>query len=508
MGVIQKQSINSSIFIFIGFIIGAVNMLILFPAFFSQSQIGLTRAMIDTSLTLASLSSLGALPVIYKFFPFYNDYLGPKKNDLPVITLVVNLIGFTLVLIFALIFKDFIIRKLGKSPEFGNYFFYVFPFTFLLILFNWSEAFAWGLRKTVITNFLKETGVRLLTSLLILFYALKLIGFSSFITYFNLLYILPVIILLIVLVRSGKWTFKIQPISFVTRRLKKRMIAFALFIFGAQFLNLLAKTNDTFLILGLRGLSDTGIFAIALYVIAVLEIPQRSINAISIPILAESWKNKDIQNISNVYNKSVANLLVIGLGLFGIIWLNIHNLTFFLNSLMHKGAQNYKMIETIVLIMGIARVIDLGTGINSQIIGTSNYWRFDFYTNVFYTLFSIPLNFVLIKRFGLTGLAYSNLVALILYNSIRYIFLWKKFKLQPYTFANLWILILSAIIYSCVYFIPQSQNIYLDTIIRSIIFLVLFISAVYITKASPDLTSIANKRAKKMYSVMTKKYTH
>ncbi len=504
MGIIQKQSINSSIFIFIGFIIGAVNMLILFPAFFTQSQIGLTRAMIDTSLTLASLCSLGALPVIYKFFPFYNDYLGHKKNDLPFITLTISLIGFLIVLTLGFIFKDFIIRKLGKSPEFANYFFYVFPFTFLLMLFNWSEAFAWCLKKTVLTNFLKETAIRLLTTILIFLYALKCLGFTAFIAYFNLLYLIPVVIILIMLIKSGKWSLKISPPSNITRRLKKRMISFALFIFGAQFLNVLAKTNDTFLILGLRGLSDTGIFAIALYVTAVLEIPQRSMNAISIPILAESWKNKNIANISNVYNKSVANLLVIGLGLFGIIWLNVHNLTFFLNSLMHKGSQNYQMIESIVLIMGIARIVDLGTGINGQIIVTSNYWKFDFYTNIFYTIFSIPLNFVLIKHFGLTGLAYSNLIALILYNSIRYTFLWKKFNLQPYTFSNLWIVLLSIPIYLCIYLIPQASNIYFDTLIRTTTFITLFLIAVYATKSAPDLTAIANKKIQQLICLIKK----
>jgi len=501
MGVIQKQSINSSIFIFIGFFIGAFNMLVLFPAFFSPAEIGLTRAMIDTSLTLASLCSLGALPVIYKFFPFYNTYLGPKKNDLPIITLIVSIIGFIIIFALGFIFKDFIIRKLGKSPEFGNYFFYVFPFTFLLMLFNWSEAFAWCIRKTVLSNFLKETVVRLLTSLLIIFYALKWIGFGSFITYFNLIFLVPVVIILVMIVRSGQIEIKWKPISSVTSRLRKRMLSFALFIFGAQFLNVLARTNDTFLILGLRGLTDTGIFSIALYVTAVLEIPQRSMNAISIPILAESWKNKDLANISHVYNKSVANLLVIGLGLFGIIWLNIHNLTFFLNGLTHKGAQNYGMIESIVLIMGIARVIDLGTGINSQIIGTSNFWKFDFYTNVFYTFFSIPLNFILIKYFGLVGLAYSNLFALTLYNSIRYLFLWKKFKFQPYTLANLWILLLTSGIYLSIYMIPQFSNIYLDTIIRTIIFLSTFISSVYLTNAAPDLINMANKQFKRIAQV-------
>lgn len=502
MGIIQKQSIKSSIFILIGFLIGALNMLLLFPAFLSQAQIGLTRAMIDTSLTLASLSSLGTLALVYKFFPFYNDHLEAKKNDLPAITLTVNIIGFLLVLMLGIIFKDFIIRKMGKSHEFGSHFFYVFPFTFLMILFSWAESFAWGLKKAVATNFLKETGIRILTTVLILLLALKWIDFSSFITLFSLLYLLPVIIILIILIRTGNWKLRVQPISRVTLRLKKKLVTYALFVFGAQFLNVLAKTNDTFLILGLRGLSDTGIFAIAIYVTAIMEIPQRSMNSISIPILAESWKNNNIKNIKNIYTKSVSNLLVIALGLFGIIWLNIHDLTFFLNSLSHKGGQDYKMIESVVMIMGIAKVIDLGTGINSQIIGTSNYWRFDFYTNVFYTFFSIPLNFILIKHFGLTGLAYSNLIALTLYNGIRYIFLWKKFDLQPYNFSHLRIVILSALIYLCIHNIPQSSNLYIDIIIRTIIFIGLFVPALYLTKAAPELTSIINEKYKQLRGMM------
>src|ERR1035437_2777912 len=101
------------------------------------------------------------------------------------------------------------------------------------------------------------------------------------------------------------------------------------------------------------------------------------------------------------------------------------------------------MLESVVLIIGIAKGIELGTGLNGQIIGTSNYWRFDFYTNAFYTIFSIPLNFILIKHYGLTGLACSNLLAQVLYNTIRYVFLWKKFDLQPYNYAHLWIVLLS-----------------------------------------------------------------
>jgi hypothetical protein len=167
MGIIQKQGMKSSLFIMIGFVIGAFNLLVLFPLFFSKSDQGLVRAMIDIGATLSIFCTLGTLPVVYKFYPFYNQYLGPKKNDLPFITLMVNLIGFGLLLLIGWQQKDFIVRKLGKSPDLAVYFNYVYPYTFFILMFIWLEGFAWGLRKGVITNFLKETLIRILTTVLI-----------------------------------------------------------------------------------------------------------------------------------------------------------------------------------------------------------------------------------------------------------------------------------------------------------------------------------------------------
>jgi O-antigen/teichoic acid export membrane protein len=470
MGIIQKQGVKSSFFIMIGFLIGAVNLLVLFPLFFSKNDQGLVRAMLDIGATLSVFCTLGTLPVIYKFYPFYNHYLGPKKNELPFITLIINLIGFGILLIIGWQQKDFIIRKLGKSPSLAQYFNYVYPYTFFLLIFYWLEAFAWGLRKGVYSNFLRETLIRILTTLLIIAFGLKYIDLAVFLTFFSLLYVIPSLLLLINLIQSKQFSFKSLQISSVTRRLKGKMFSFALFVFAGQFFNLLARTNDTFLIVGLRGLNDAAIFAIATYVSAILEIPQRSLNSISIPVLATSWKNKDFANIKNIYHKSVSNLLAIGLLLFGLIWLNIDNLVNFLNWVSNKEAGGYDAISKLIFILGLAKLIDLATGVNSQIIGTSNFWKFDFFTNLFYILLSLPLNYYLIKNYNLEGLAYSNLIALCLYNSIRFLFLYKKFKLQPYTYKHGLFLLLSIGLILLVHQIPSVNNIVANIFLQSTIF--------------------------------------
>ena len=491
MGIIQKQGLKSSLFIMIGFVIGAFNLLVLFPHFFSKSDQGLVRAMIDIGSTLSIFCTLGTIPVVNKFYPFYNQYLGSKKNDLPFITLLVNLIGFAFILTIGWQEKDFIIRKLGKSPDLAVYFNYVYPFTFFLLMYLWLEGFAWGLRKGVLTNLLKETVVRILTSVLIIAFGFKWIDFPTFIALFSSIYLIPSLILLVQLVKTKQWTINFN-ISHVTKRLKGRMINFALFVFAGQFFNFLARTNDTFLIFGLRGLSDTAIFAIATYVSAILEIPQRSLNSITIPVLAESWKNKDMANIKHIYHKSVSNLLAIGLLLFGLIWLNIGNLVAFLNFISNKYGGGYDDLPKLIFILGLAKLIDLGTGVNSQIIGTSNYWKFDFFTNLFYIILSLPLNYYLIKNYGLEGLAFSNLVALTLYNSIRFGFLYNKFKLQPYTWRHGLFLLSTIALMLLIHMLPAANNFAVNILIQSFAFGITFYGLAYWINPAPEILNFFN----------------
>jgi O-antigen/teichoic acid export membrane protein len=461
---------------------------------------------LDIGATLSVFCTLGTLPVIYKFYPFYNHCLGPKKNELPFITLIINLIGFGILLIIGWQQKDFIIRKLGKSPSLAQYFNYVYPYAFFLLIFYWLEAFAWGLRKGVYSNFLRETLIRILTTLLIIAFGLKYIDLTVFLTLFSLLYVIPSLLLLINLIQSKQFSFKSLQISSVTRRLKGKMFSFALFVFAGQFFNLLARTNDTFLIVGLRGLNDAAIFAIATYVSAILEIPQRSLNSISIPVLATSWKNKDFANIKHIYHKSVSNLLAIGLLLFGLIWLNTDNLVNFLNWVSNKEAGGYDAISKLIFILGLAKLIDLATGVNSQIIGTSNFWKFDFFTNLFYILLSLPLNYYLIKNYNLEGLAYSNLIALCLYNSIRFLFLYKKFKLQPYTYKHGLFLVLSIGLILLVHQIPSVNNIVANIFLQSSVFGISFYLLVSWMNPAPEALEIVNNFFKvKLPAIFSKK---
>ena len=488
MGIIQRQSIRSTIGISAGFLIGAFNLLVLAPKFLTTEQLGLTRLITDLGITLATLCTLGSLPVIYKFYPFYNAHLPARKNDLPSITLVICCIGFAVMCSGGFFIKQEIIRKFSaKSPLFVSFSYLVYPFSLFYLLFLWLESFGWSFKKGVTSNLLREMGPRILFTVLLVLLVTGVISLRIFLLLFSLSYAFPAIALLAILSRTGRFTFA-GTVSTLTLRLKSKMVSFGLFVFGAQFLNLLSRTADTFIISSkaARGLSDTAVFTIATYVVTLMEIPQRSITAISIPVLAESWKNKDLARISSIYTKSVTNLLIIGLSMFCLVLLNVHNLAVYLG-------KDYKGIEMVVFFLGVSKLVDLGTGANSQIISTSNYWKVDFTTNVIYTIIALPLNYVLISIYGLMGAAYSTLIAIVFYNGMRFGFLWIKFGLQPYRPKDLVALVLAAVAGAAGYLLPRLSNIFLDAGARSLVFSGLFFPAIYIAGISDEVNALLKK---------------
>lgn len=493
MGVIQKQSVRSSIFIMIGFALGGLNLVVLAPKILTPEQIGLTRIITDVALTLAMFCTLGSIPVINKFFPFYKAHLSPKKNDLPFITLMVCLAGFLITCTAGYALQDVIVRKYSaRSPMFVEYSYLTYPLCLVMLLYVWLECFSWSFRKTVVSNALKELLPRAVFTIALTFVAFQLITFDTFLWAMSLAY-LPAIIILFIILRQTK-QFKFTPtISTVTQRFKGKMINFGLFIYGAQFLNLLSKTSDSFIITAKaeNGLVDTAIFTIAGYMATLMEIPQRSMTAITIPILAESWRTKDIANIQHIYRRSVSNLLVIGLGMFGLLWLNSSNIATFMG-------EDYAGMEIVILYLGLAKLIDLGTGANGQIIGTSNFWRVDFTTNVIYTILAIPLNYFLISKFGLLGAAYAALLSQLLYNLMRFCFLYYKFNLQPYTLKHLLAVTITAGAVLVIYFIPKQPSFVWDAFIRTSAFLLIFLPVMYASKISPELNTMATNWLKKL----------
>ena len=82
MSQIRKQSLISSMVVYIGFAIGFFNTwLFTREGGFSPSQYGLTGIFMAVANIMFCVANMGMPSYIHKFYPYYNDNLPPKKND-------------------------------------------------------------------------------------------------------------------------------------------------------------------------------------------------------------------------------------------------------------------------------------------------------------------------------------------------------------------------------------------------------------------------------------------
>ena len=130
MSKIRRQSIISSVVVYIGFAFGLINTyLFAREGGFTKEQYGVTGVFIAISNIFFSLAQFGMTAYIYKFYPYYNDNLSKKKNDMLSIALTVSLIGYCFVIIGGILLKDLVIRKFGThASDLVIYYKWIFPF--------------------------------------------------------------------------------------------------------------------------------------------------------------------------------------------------------------------------------------------------------------------------------------------------------------------------------------------------------------------------------------------
>ncbi len=484
MGVVRRQSVVSTIFIFAGFLIGAVNIFFFYgnEKYFTHDQFGLTRLLPDVAMIFSASCTLGGAIALVKFYPFYNSYLTKEKNDLPVIGLYASVIGcilFALVLPFT---KDFFIRKFSaKSALFTDYFDLLYPYVIGMAFFTYFEACHWAIRQSILPNVLRELVFRLCSLVLILLMVFNVIDFDKFILLYALLYPFMSVIMLINLLKNNFFGFKVS-FSTVSKRLGKKVIQFTAFIFAGSLLHI-AATAISIIVLasqGKNGLGDVAFFTIATYLVTIMDIPIRSMSGIAASVIAQAWKDKDLKRIDDLYSKTALTLLIAGLFILGLVLLNANNIAAYLG-------KNYDGIYYVIFVLGVSKLIDLGAGLNAQILLSSKYWRIDFYTQLVLVVLMFVLNYYLVKSYGRMGAAYANLISFTVYNVLRFIYIKHLFKLQPFSIKNLYAFILGCVCFLIIWIIPFIGNIYIDSVIKTVLFSILFIVTFYKLSISADV---------------------
>ena len=237
---------------------------------------------------------------------------------------------------------------------------------------------------------------------------------------------------------------------------------------------------DVLMIGYMIGLGDTAFYAVAFYVVALINIPRNAISNISLPVVSDAWKRNDLETIQHVYAKTSINQLLMGSLIFVGIWANEANIF----QLLPKEYANGKWV---LFFVGLARLADVGFGLNGGVITTSKWYKFDTYANLLLLVITVLLNLVFIPKYGIVGAAIATAISLCSFNVAKYIFLKIKFGFEPFSSKSFITLILALVAYGASTLLPVQSNFILDIILRSGIIVAVFVPIGFALKLSTDV---------------------
>ena len=495
MGVVFRQSIKTTIVIFVGAILGAI-IIWLSTQNLSKQNLGFMRQLTSYAVIGTQLLLLGTQNTISVYIHKYATSKS-KRGVLLAGSLLLPIIIVPFCSIFYFLFKNNIIHFLFKAQDVvlvGKYFMWLPIFSFLMMYQVILEQYLVSQVIVALSAFIREVLLRLCNIITILLFGFGYITFSVFIAANVLVYIIPIIIYFILSIRTKSFSLSFNYKSFTSAEIKE-VIEFTFYHSLLSLSITLMGSLDTIMLgkLDRYGLVSVGIYVNAIFFISILQMPYKAMYSASFPIIASAFKDNNILKVRDLFKRSSLNILI-GATLMAIIIIcNIDNAIL----LLPKG---YEVIKPLVIILILGSFTDMATGMNSQILSISKYYKYNFYGSIILVMLMIILNVLLIPKIGIYGAAWSTTIGLMIFNINKCYYVWRKLNLQPFSTATILIL-LSGIPAFCIgYFLPtffiNIKNVYahsfFDTMLRcSLVSIIYFLMLLWL-KPSPDLTEYFN----------------
>lgn len=491
MGLIIRQSIKGTFVTYIGAFIGFLTTLYIIPKFVGDELYGLTRVLVEAGILFAAIFQLGTSQSVMRFFPYFKN---KEKNNNGFFFYMISIIsiGFLIFVPVFLLLKDPVSSYFTeKSPMFVDYLYWVIPLTFFIIYWQTFEVYSSVLLRIAIPKLIREVIIRLLVIVVYMAYALGYIGLDGFVIGFVSVYGIVMLLMFF-------YVSKIGPISlrhdkrFITPELKKSYFSYSSIIILGALGGTLANKIGLFMVSGMEGLALTGVYSVASYMISTVEIPSRSITAISAPLAAEALKKGDLLTANNLYKKVSINQLLIGSVIFLLIWTNIDNIY----NIIPNG-ESYSAGKWVVLFIGIAKLIEISLGFGFHLISFSKYYRWNLYFTFLSAGTSILFNYLLIPRFGISGSAMATASSCLIFYLFQQWLVFVKIKANPYSMGTVKIFLMIAVVLTLNYFLPDIDNAFIDIIYRSAIIGVVMFLMVYFLNISNEIKHTINKIIKR-----------
>ncbi len=507
MGIVARQSIKGTVATYIGVGVGIVTTFFIQTKALQAEQIGLIDILLQCSLLFGGLAQLGTNSSAMRYYPFFKDE-EHRDHGFFGWTLLVPLVGFTLFLLAFFCFKGAIVDFFTKDATvgadlFAKYVNFVIPLAFFMLYLSVFETNSNLLLRIVLPKFVREVGLRVGTLAIYLLYYYKVIDFDGVIVSFCVLYGLATLVNVVYLLSLKRVSFKIEW-DYIKPQLKRDFLFYTLFMLTAALAGNAIPMLSKFFVAGKTGFHLAGVFTIATNIAALVEMPYRSLGAISRPHISDAMAKQDVKQADALCKSVALHQFIAGTFVFFLIWINID----FIFDLLPNG-DIYRLGKWAVLMLSLSRLMYSTLSVTSTALGYSKYYYYSLIFIVLLSVMSIALNTCLVPKWDINGGALAQMLSYLIYFILLIAFIkWKvgvmplSKKLLPVAvvifalFALNWLWTSTLTPLFVQLFTKPLFGLAIDALLKTSIFLVLGMTAIYKLKVSQSVNDLIDKGLK------------
>ena len=489
MGIVIKQSIKNTIITYIGFGIGAINVLYMYPVFLGKDYLGLTNYILSAANILYPILSFGIQNTLIKFFNENNK----TEEDLSRYFTYMLLLPLLVIIPFFCLFYYFYDNiALYESAKNKIVYDFVWEIPLIALFIGYFEIFYAWLRahmKSVFGSFVKEVFVRILVTISLFAVYFEWISLPEFV---HSLVIIYGISLLVIMYYANK-TKRIQFNTKLPKQTKEIFVFTIFIILSASVANMLLDI-DKYMINQFLKIENIAFYSLAVYLAMVISVPQRAMHQITYPITAKLMSENKWQELNDLYKKSSVTLQVIG----GLIYIGILvNIKQVYAILPDEG---YSQGLFVVFTIGLSKYFDVILGNNNSIIFNSKYYKMVLLLGVLLVFVVVGLNLIFIPKYGINGAALATLIAIGLYSLAKLLFVVLKMKLFPFTKKTIVALVITIASFGVFYYWDFNFHPFVNIILKSILVTIFYLGLCYYMKISSDINFVINSVLKRVFN--------
>lgn len=448
----HKQAFYFTIINYLGILIGIVSTLFIYPK--NKEMLGIFRYVEALSQILFPILLLGASHALINFHPKLNQHHKKQLFNYSIVSVFI-MSG----IVFSMLFFGSYFSLLANM----KFIYFAMPIAFCLALIELFKKQATIIQKIAIPTFLDNIIPKIALPILFLLLLNDCISENKSLLFYAFSYGLILLLLTLYLFFHYKPKFNLNFDSLFIDVPRKEYYKYSLYAFAGSLGSLFAFRIDSLMIPKLVSMQANGTFSIGVTLASALAVPATGIFTLYAPIISNYIKENNFKALDLKYKEVSKLLFFIGALLYSCIFLGINNLFLLLPT--HDA-----LIDSIpvILILGFNVLVNMGTGFNGEIITYSKYYKFNIIAIFVLIVLNVSLNvfFVKVLHLGIEGFAYASLIAMVLFNLSKLLFIYHKFKILPFDKSYLKLVIITTSILVLISVLPEFSLIWVNLIYK------------------------------------------